>query len=389
MKFNKKSKKMISVVSAFFVTFSFSTAFAAKSISDLKKEMEERNEQIKQNQEEINEKTAEKNAETAKRDSLDQQISAMLDDIDDVQDVIDEKQKEIDSKNSEIETLNNKIEGDKDRLMQRIKVMYEYGTTSYLQLLMDSDGLADLVTRLSIVKSIYSYDNNIIDEYINTKEQVEEAKQVVVNEQNEQIEARTLLEDKKSELETLKNEKQAIIDSLNNDINALKQDEEQKEKDYEALQAELQKALAAQESNSSSSDTPAYTGNGQFGWPSAASTRITSYYGYRNHPITGTNKLHRGIDIAAPFGSNVLAAESGTVVTAGYNSSYGYYVTINHGGGYVTLYAHNSKLLVSSGQKVNRGDVIAKCGSTGSSTGNHVHFEVMVNGSPKNPLNYL
>lgn len=389
MRFNKKFKKIISIVSVFFIMTSFSDAFAAKSVSDLKKEMEERNEQMKQQEAEINEKTAEKNAEIEKRNSLDLQISAMLDDIEDVEAVIDEKQKEIDDKNAEIEVLNSQIEEDNDRLMQRIKVMYEYGTTSYLQLLLEADGLADLVTRLAVVKSVYNYDKDIINEYINTKDQVEQAKQLVVNEQNEQIEAKSILEDKKSELETLKSEKQAIIDSLNNDIDALKKQEEQNEKDYEALQAELQKALAAQESKSSSSDTPAYTGNGQFDWPSAASTRITSNYGYRKHPITGTNRLHRGIDIGAPFGSNVLAAEAGTVVTAGYNNSYGYYVTINHGGGYVTLYAHNSKLLVSSGQKVNRGDVIAKCGSTGDSTGNHVHFEVIVNGSPQNPLNYL
>ncbi len=390
MRFNKKIKKVISVVSAFFIIFSFSEAFAAKSVSELKKEMEERNEQIKQKEAEINSKTAEKNAEIEKRNSLDLQISAMLDDIEDVEAVIDEKQKEIDDKNEEIEALSNKIEEDNERLMQRIKVMYEYGTTSYLQLLLEADGLADLVTRLSVVKSVYNYDKDIINDYINSKDQIEQAKQLVVNEQNEQIEAKSILEDKKSDLETLKSEKQAIIDSLNSDIESLKKQEEQDESDYNALKAELQKALAAQESkSSSSSDTPAYSGNGQFGWPSAASTRITSNYGYRTHPITGTKSLHRGIDIGAPFGSNVLAAEAGTVVTAGYNNSYGYYVTINHGGGYVTLYAHNSKLLVSAGQKVNRGDVIAKCGSTGNSTGNHVHFEVMVNGSPKNPLNYL
>ena len=390
MRFNKQIKNIISVLSAFFIIFSFTDSFAAKSVSDLKKEMEERNEQIKEKEAEINSKTAEKNAEIEKRNSLDLQISAMLDDIEDVEAVIDEKQKEIDEKNAEIETLNNQIDEDNERLMQRIKVMYEYGTTSYLQLLLEADGLADLVTRLAVVKSVYNYDKDIINDYINTKDQVEQAKQLVVNEQNEQTEAKSILEDKKSDLESLKSEKQAIIDSLNDDIEALKEQEEQHEKDYEALQAELQKALAAQETNNSSaSGTPAYSGNVQFGWPSAASTRITSNFGYRTHPITGTNSLHRGIDIGAPFGSDVLAAEAGTVVTAGYNNSYGYYVTINHGGGYVTLYAHNSKLLVSSGQKVNRGDVIAKCGSTGNSTGNHVHFEVMVNGTPKNPLNYL
>ncbi|MDY3928140.1 MAG: peptidoglycan DD-metalloendopeptidase family protein [Clostridia bacterium] len=394
MKFNKKAKSIIAAFCSVSVLFSFTNAFAAKSVSDLKKEMQERNEQIKQKEKEINSKKAEQDAETQKRNNLDLQISAMLDDISDAEEIIDEKQKEIDEKNAEIDTLNSQIEENNERLKQRIKVMYEYGTTSYLQLLLESNGLADLVTRLSVVKSVYNYDKDVINTFVDSKQRVEEAKQLVVNEQNEQIEAKSILESKKSDLEKLKSEKQAIIDSLNNDIKSLEKEEKQIENDYNDIQNELKKALEAEEakkkaSSSGASTEPAYKGNGKFGWPSAASSNITSNYGYRIHPISGTKRLHRGIDISAPLGSNVLAAEAGTVVTAGFNNSYGYYVTINHGGGYVTLYAHNSKLLVSAGQKVNKGDVIAKCGSTGSSTGNHVHFEVIVNGSPKNPLNYL
>ena len=363
-----------------------SPAFAAKSVSELKKQMEERNESIKQTEKEINAKKSEKDEAVQKRNSLDLQISAMLDDISDVEEVINEKEAEINAKNAEIEALTLQIEETNNKLKTRLKVMYEYRTTSYLQLILESKGLSDLVTRLSVVKRVYDYDKNVIAEFINTKQQVEDARQLIVNEQKEQIEARDILEKKKSSLEALKSEKQQIIDELNSDINALEKEEKQKEADYEALKNELNAALAAESSRSSKS---VYTGNGQFAWPSDSSTRITSSYGYRTHPISGKQSLHRGIDIGAALGSNVLAAESGTVVTAGWNNSYGYYITINHGGGLVTLYAHNSKLLVSKGDKVTKGQVIAKCGSTGNSTGPHIHFEVQLNGALQNPMNYL
>jgi len=380
-------KRKISLLTAAVIFFTaVSPVFAAKSVSDLKKQMEERSESIKQTEKEINAKKSEKDEAVEKRNNLDLQISAMLDDISDVEEVINEKEAEINAKNAEIEDLSVQIEEKNNKLKTRLKVIYEYGTTSYLQLLLESKGLSDLVTRLSVVKKVYSYDKNVIADFVNTKQQVEDAKQLIVNEQKEQIEARDILEDKKSELETLKNEKQKIIDSLNSDIKALEKEEQQKEADYDALKKELDAALAAE---SSSSSQPAYTGNGQFSWPSAASTRITSSYGYRTHPISGKKSLHRGIDIGAPMGSNVLAADAGTVVTAGWNNSYGYYITINHGGGLVTLYAHNSKLLVSKGDKVTKGQVISKCGSTGNSTGPHVHFEVMLNGALQNPMNYL
>ena len=124
-------------------------------------------------------------------------------------------------------------------------------------------------------------------------------------------------------------------------------------------------------------------------WSTPSVKRVTSEYGYRIHPILGYKKLHTGMDIGAPTGTTVVAANDGTVIMSGWNNSYGYVIMIDHGGGIVTVYAHNSKLLVSKGQKVTRGQSIAKSGSTGMSTGPHVHFEVRENGAYKNPRNYL
>ena len=131
-----------------------------------------------------------------------------------------------------------------------------------------------------------------------------------------------------------------------------------------------------------------YTG-GTFRWPTDQTTLVTSDYSMRTHPTLGVYKQHTGIDIGASYGTDVLAGGDGTVLISGWNNAYGWMVVIDHGGGVTTLYGHNSKLLVSAGEQVSRGQVIAKVGSTGYSTGPHIHFEVNVNGSPVNPWNYL
>ena len=380
---NSIIKRVASAVLASMLLFS-QVAYAAKSVSELKEELAENKKQSEKIKEEIKGKQADKDAATARMNELDAEISGIQTDIDSVQAVIDEKQSEIDTANSKIEGLNTDIEKTTEKLKARMKVMYEYGSTSYLEILMEAKGFSDLFTRIAAVQAIVRHDNSIIDKYAAQIEELEAAKLVVETEKAEQVEAKGLLTEQQDKLEVLRNEKSKVISELNKDIAALEAAEKQKEKDANALQAEINKALS-----SKSASNVVYRGNGKFAWPSASSTRITSNFGYRIHPIFGTKKLHRGLDIGAAAGTNVLAAESGVVLTAGYNSSYGYYITINHGSGYVTLYAHNSKLLVKSGDTVSRGQVIAKCGSTGNSTGPHIHFEVQVNGKLVNPLNYL
>lgn len=377
-----RAKRIIALLTAAFIAFS-QVAYAAKSVNDLKNELAQNQKETDKIKKEIKEKQKDKDAATARMNELDMEIDGVQKDIDSIQYVIDEKQSEIDAANEKITGLNHDIERTKDKLGARLKVMYVYGSTSYLEIILSANSFSDLFARINAVKSIIRHDNNMIDNFSAQITELEEAKALVELEQQEQIEARTILDNQQSKLEKLRNEKNKVIKQLETDIAALEKAEKQKEKDAAALQSEINRAL------NKSSNKVVYTGNGKFAWPSAASTRVTSEFGYRIHPIFGTKKLHRGMDIGAAAGTDVLAAEDGIVLTAGYNNSYGYYVTINHGSGYVTLYAHNSKLLVSSGQKVSRGQVIAKCGSTGNSTGPHIHFEVQVNGKLVNPRSYL
>ncbi len=357
---------------------------AAKSVTDLKKDLATNQQKVEETKKEIKKKQTEKNAQVSQRDALDIEIAGLQDDIDSVQAVINEKDAEISKKNEEIAVLDAEIEKTDKKLKKRMKVIYENGTTSYLEMIFSAKGISDLFTRISIVQSILKHDNAIIDEFENQVAEVEAAKTIIENEKNEQVEARTILDKKQSEIESKKAEKEKLINALSSDINELKRQEAEMEKAEREIQAQINAALGT-----AGQSSVKYKGNGKFKFPLASYTRISSPYGYRIHPITKTRKLHTGIDYAAPYGTAIYAAEDGKVLTSGWINGYGYTVTINHGGGYVTLYAHCSKLLVSAGQSVTAGQTIAKVGSTGNSTGNHLHFEVKVNGATQNPANYL
>lgn len=357
---------------------------AAKSVSDLKKDLSNNQKKVEDTKKQIKNKQAEKNSQSAQRDALDVEIAGLQNDIDEVQAVINEKNAEINEKNSQISQLSDSLKKTDKQLKKRMKVVYESGTTSYLEIILKADGVADLFTRISVVESILKHDNQIMDDYQNKITEISAAKTLVENEKQEQVEAQKILQSKQNTIKSKQAEKDKIISSLNSDINALKKQEQEEEKAAKALQAQIDSAL-----KSSAQKSVTYKGNGKFLFPLASYTRVSSAYGYRIHPITGTKKLHSGIDYAAAYGTAIYAAEDGVVLTSGWVNGYGYCVTINHGGGYVTLYGHCSSLLVKAGAKVTKGQTIAKVGSTGNSTGNHLHFEVKVNGSAVNPAGYL
>lgn len=379
-----KKRVLTLTVAAIMAFYNVIPVHAAKSVSELEKELAANEKKVESTKKEIKNKQAEQSEQKKKKLALDIEISGLQDDIDQVQAVINEKNAEIEGKNNEIIALEDTIKKADKQLKKRMKIMYENGTTSYLELILQAKGLSDLFTRLSIVESIVKHDNNMISEYKSQVEQIAEAKQVIENEKTEQVAAKQLLQNKQNAIESKQAEQQKIINELNADIKELKKQEAEMEKAEKQIQAQIEAALKA-----ANQQNVTYKGNGKFKFPLASYTRISSPYGYRKHPITGTNKLHSGIDYAAPHGTSIYAAEDGVVLTSGWVNGYGYTVTVNHGGGYVTLYAHCSKLLVSSGQKVTKGQTIAKVGSTGNSTGNHLHFEVKVNGKAQNPAGYL
>ena len=279
---------------------------------------------------------------------------------------------------AELEELEEDIAIQNEGLNTRLRTMYKNGEVGILTVLMGSSDMSDFMTNLDMVQRIYDSDAELLeqlqgqyDQVIGQKLELQALRDTLLDQQAAESAQQEALLASKGQVQT----KKSAIDKDNAAL----------EKQIDALNAEANaltaKILGLQ-------GTGSYIG-GTMCWPSQASTRISSPFGYRIHPILRVKKMHTGIDIAASSGTNILAANAGTVITAGWNNSYGYMVMIDHGGGIVTLYAHSSKLLVSKGTVVGRGQTIAKVGSTGMSTGPHLHFEVRVNGVYKNPRDYV
>lgn len=235
------------------------------------------------------------------------------------------------------------------------------------------------------MQQVADYDNRLLDILKENEQGIAEIKQELEDERAGTAAIRSEADTHRQTLNAKLAESQQIIKGLEKDQAKLKAQQEQAQKDEEAARAEIAAAL---QSSGGSRSTGVYTG-GTFRWPTDVTTLVTSDFSMRTHPTQGVYKQHTGIDIGAGYGTNVLAGGDGTVLKAKWNNAYGWMVVIDHGGGVTTLYGHNSKLLVSAGQKVTRGQVIAKVGSTGYSTGPHIHFEVNVNGQVVNPWNYL
>lgn len=266
----------------------------------------------------------------------------------------------------------------RELVKKRLVVMYENSSTSMLDTLLESKSIVEFYERLQYMSAISKEDNAMIEDLEIARLDVENKKQL-------QEQAKAMLEQKAREKEERLSELKASRAEVESDIARSKSALTQLEKEIDKQIAESKRLNSVIKNLSSSKK---YTG-GSMKWPCPSSYNITSPYGMRKHPILRKYKMHTGIDISANKGNNIVAANNGTVIMAQYDKSggYGNMVVIDHGGGITTLYAHASKLCVKVGAQVKAGDVIAKVGSTGLSTGNHLHFEVRVNGETKNPMN--
>ena len=286
---------------------------------------------------------------------------------------------------NEIETVLNKVSekynNQKELFKQRLVAIYEAGETQYLDILLKSRSLSDFLSSYYIITELSEIDNDLINELEEKKKTIDLSKQKLENEKNELA---TIVENQTRVARTLQNTKkmrESFIEKLSDEEKELQSKIDEINAQYEEVNKQIL-TLAQQ-----GIDTT-YIG-GELAWPVPGYTRITSKYAMRVHPITGQYKLHTGIDISAPEGSNFIAANDGIVTKAEMNTAYGNMVIIDHGGGISTLYAHGSKILVEVGQSVKRGDSILKVGSTGYSTGPHAHFEVRINGVTTDPLPYI
>ena len=284
----------------------------------------------------------------------------------------------------EIEGLEKQKEAELDAFDSMLRMAYMHGDDTYFEMIFGSENIGDFLSRSDMLAYHFQANDNVLTNLSQTIGDLGNA----VTQYDESMEKLTEFEEQQKQIKENLEARSAYAQQRKEELSAnLEEREKQlsaKDKEMEQMQAEIKRLHELQRAQGQS----AYTGSGIFFVPTK-NYRITSEFSYRISPITGRPESHNGLDLAAPGGTPIFAAESGTVIDSRYSSSWGNVVQIDHGGGLVTLYAHCSARLVSTGQTVKRGETIALVGTTGWSTGNHLHFTVYKNGVAVNPRNYL
>lgn len=274
----------------------------------------------------------------------------------------------------------------RDILNRRLVVIYKYGPENYLELLTQAESFSDLINRFNTLSYFVKNDLGLLDQVQETKSKVEAAHQAV-QAKSKEVEAEYRQVSKVRDQVSREQQKMARqVSVTKNELDKIQRDRAKLEKaleEYEATSREIEAAIRKNEQTHPTTSL----GSGSMSWPVRG--RISDNFGWRYHPILKRKKYHNGIDIAVRSGTPVLAADSGVVLVSGWQGGYGNFIAIDHGGGISSCYGHNSRLLVRVGERVTKGQVIAYSGSTGLSTGPHVHFEVRRNGTPVNPLKFL
>ena len=388
-------KKMLLALSVLLVAVLVVRPYDGRAESELEKIERE----LKQYQQEMNRQAQEKkNAEAEvnnlqnRKEATKEEIQKLLEYIDMVAVRLSKTMQEIEEKEQQLEKTVQELDEaiarleDRDELLQnRIRLMYTNGAVSYLDVLLNATSFSDFLDRFDALESITNQDRKILEEKKREKAEVEEKKAEVEQQLAEVKQLYKETEERKVELESKEREKEVLVASLNQEIAHMEEISEEAEN---ALM-DLAKKVSQLEAEKNRIKTY-YTG-GKLGMPLKDSYTLTSKFGMRTHPVTGQKKLHSGMDMGAPKGTPVYAAESGVVLVAQFWSSYGNCIIIDHGGGLWTVYGHLQQggILVEKGETVKRGEKIGLVGSTGVSTGNHLHFEVRKDSTPVDPSSYL
>ena len=382
MKNRIRKATAVVLLSAFTLTCTVPAIAAGNDVSNLQNQQQQINAEKAGVQSQIKEIKREKTERVKELNKLNSNLNAVQQSLDSINAEIASTEEQIAYTEMEIANKQRDYDGRMAIFNLRLKEMYQYGEVNFLEVLLQSSSLSDFLTRFEYLKYIANNDKKLLDEVTAMKSTLEDQKKSL-DSMKVSLEAnkKTQLE-KSAELAAATQAQQQLVNQINSDLNAQFEILEDLEAESKAIASQI-KAIQAKNSSNNTSAPGAYV------WPCPSSRLITSEYGYRIHPIQGTKKMHTGIDIGAKSGTDIVASAGGTVIMAQYYGGYGNCVIVDHGGGVSTLYAHMSKIGVSNGQKVSAGQSIGKVGSTGNSTGPHLHFEVRINGNTQNPRNYV
>ena len=365
-------------------------AVTQSEIDALKKEQQASQAEQEELKDQLAEAEAQQAAAQEKRQLLTQQLNAINAEIANIDAQISYYDGEIAQKEEERKEAEAREAEQYELFCQRVRMMEEQGTVSYWSILFDSSDFSDLLDRIADVDAVMAYDNEVMDQLIATREELERLQGELESARAEEQAAKEQQEAKKAEQQAKVAEAQALLDQINADVAEVNRQLDAEDAAAANLQAEIaKKQKQLEEERKQQNVTLPPTGSG-YQWPLPSSClTLTSAFGYRIHPISGQPHSHTGIDVSAAGGTPIYAAKGGQVIMSEYGSgvnwSYGNFVVIDHGDGTTTLYAHMSSRAVSEGQMVTQGQTIGYVGNTGNSKGNHLHLEVRVNGQRVDP----
>ena len=413
-----KKKVLFSVLAGFLAllmilslfTLLISAAAVSKEdrdkLADLKSRLTEIKNERKDKESELAETNAQINEKLQKKYAIEQEIALIYEQIRLTEEIIQTLEGQIAQKEAELEAVEQTKEAQYELFKKRLRAQYESNGINTLELVLSSSSMTEALARIEALNRIAEHDNKLIDDLNETIAYIDSLRMGLEEDRADQEQQKIDYENYRDELDAQEVELGEIIidlrtqaDFTQSEIDAMTADAAEVDKEILALSKKIaaeeeaerqrQAAAAAAAAAANQKDNTSAKATGDMSWPLPGHYNITSDYKMRKNPVTGVYGQHTGIDISAPKGTAIKAAAAGTVVSAGWNNAYGWRIIISHGNGLQTLYAHMSAFAVSEGDSVSAGTTIGYVGSTGNSTGNHLHFSVLVNGSYVSPWSYV
>lgn len=391
-------RRVIAILIAMVLVLGMTVPAMAVGVDDKKEELEAVEQDMLSTQDALEDVELKQQDVSIQLEKLDKQLEQKQAELDKANADLDETKKQLEETEKALEQAIKEAEHQQQLLDSRVRAMYMNDQVSILEMILSAQSVSDLIMRVEMAAKITQCDNDLLTQMRKLQDDIAQKKQAIEEQKLHIEQQKQLIVEEKKGIESKRAEKNKLLADLEQQkgsyekaLNEMEAQSKELEAVIRKLQAEeeARRKAQAQKNSGSSSRGGSIVATGRFTWPVPGYSRISSSFGYRVHPVLGVGKLHTGTDIAAPSGANVVAADGGVVIQSGWLGAYGKAVIIDHGNGISTLYGHNSSLLVSAGQEVSQGQVIARVGMTGLATGPHSHFEVRINGTPTNPMQYF